>query len=113
MIDPRDKARQPVARFLRKLPLDLRNRAAEIDKSQGVVKIKRYRPHHLADAAESEAPQDLYLAKPEMCMNKAEGNGQIAVGFSLDERDLMAVPVNLDPPVNGDGFLWKYRQSLR
>jgi len=100
MINSSYKARQPVPSFPRKLPIDLGNGAAEIEDSQRVIKIQANPAHCLADAAESEAPQDLHLAKPEMRVNKAQSDGEIVVVFSLYERDLMAVPVNLDPAFN-------------
>ena len=101
MVDARDIAVQPGPGRRRQPGFDLLRRAAKVQNPQTVVDIGGQGPDHFSDPALRDAAIGFHLPEPEMGVHEAERKRRVAVVLGLDERDLVAVPVNGDASCQG------------
>jgi hypothetical protein len=59
-----------------------------------VIDLRCQGAGHLREAAVGDAAHHLHLAQAQMGMDDAQGNGQVAIAFGLDEGHQMVVPAD-------------------
>ena len=66
-----------------------------------MIDVDGERPADLGDASLRDAAVDGHLAKPQVGVNEAERERRVVIRLRLDERDLVVVPVDTYPAMDG------------
>lgn len=107
VVQPGDKGVQPGAGLVGQAAFNLWRGAAIVEDTQRVVDIDGEGTEHLAEPTLGDALEQRHLPKPQVGVDHAKGEGQIVIGFGIDEGNLVVVPANGDRMLHRRGGVGK------
>ena len=113
VVDSVDKPLCPAPRNGIHRRLDVPGRVSKGENAQTVVDVTGEGACHFGEAASGRHAHQTHLGETQMSVDHAQSEGSVVVAHSLDERNLVVVPVDCHPAVEIRPVVRKDAQTLR